>query len=93
MISRIAIVVLNIDSCHKFQAYTYNLFTQRSKYHKRSLQRQVSDEVFLEDARMKERKKCKKRAITGLSAPNGSRDIPLESQQFEQDGRRHFAEL
>ena len=36
---------------------------------------------------MKEREKCKKWAITDLNAPNGSRDIPFQSQQFEQDGR------
>ena len=41
---------------------------------------------------MKERDKCKKkkRAITDFNAPNGSRDIPLQSQEFGQDGRRHF---
>ena len=40
---------------------------------------------------MKEREKLKKKwAITDLSAPNGSRDIPSQSQEFEQDGRRHF---
>ena len=41
---------------------------------------------------MKERDKCKKKtwAITDLNAPNGSRDIPSQSQEFEQDGRRHF---
>ena len=40
---------------------------------------------------MKEREKCKKRAITDLNAPNGSRDIP--SQEFEQYGRRHFVDF
>ena len=40
---------------------------------------------------MKEREKCrKKRAITDLNAPNGSRDIPFQSQEFGQDGHRHF---
>ena len=40
---------------------------------------------------MKEHEKCKKkRAITDLNAPNGSRDIPFQSQEFEQYGRRHF---
>ena len=39
---------------------------------------------------MKEREKCKKRVITDLNAPNGSRDIPFQSQEFEQDGHRHF---
>ena len=40
---------------------------------------------------MKEREKCKKkRAITDLNAPNGSRDIPLQNQEFRQDGYRHF---
>ena len=40
---------------------------------------------------MKERKKCKTtRVITDLNAPNGSRDIPFQSQEFEQDGHRHF---
>ena len=42
-------------------------------------------------AQMKEREKCKKkRAITDLNAPNGSRDIPFQSQEFGQDGYRHF---
>ena len=39
---------------------------------------------------MKEREQCKKRAITDLNAPNGSRDIPFQIQEFEQDGRRHY---
>ena len=39
---------------------------------------------------MKEREKCKDGAITDLNAPNGSRDIPSQSQEFEQDGCRHF---
>ena len=39
---------------------------------------------------MKEHEKCKKRAITDLNAPNGSRDIPFKSQEFGQDGRRNF---
>ena len=39
---------------------------------------------------MKECEKCKKRAITDLNAPNGSRDIPFQSHEFEQCGRRHF---
>ena len=32
----------------------------------------------------------KKRAITDLNAPNGSQDIQFQSQEFEQDGHRHF---
>ena len=32
----------------------------------------------------------KKRAIIDLNAPSGSRDIPFQSQEFEQDGRRHL---
>ena len=39
---------------------------------------------------MKEREKCKKRAITDLNVPSGSRDIPFQSQEFGQDGYRHF---
>ena len=39
---------------------------------------------------MGEREKCKEQAITDLNAPNGSRDIPFQSQEFGQDGRRHF---
>ena len=35
---------------------------------------------------MKQREKWKKKwAITDLNAPNGSRDIPLQSQEFELD--------
>ena len=41
-------------------------------------------------AQMKEREKCKKRAIADLNAPNGSQDIPFQSQEFGQDGYRHF---
>ena len=29
-------------------------------------------------------------AITDLNAPNGSGDIPFQSQEFGQDGHRHF---
>ena len=39
---------------------------------------------------MKEHGKCKKRAITDLNAPNCSRDIPFQSEEFGQDGHRHF---
>ena len=35
-------------------------------------------------------KNAKKRAITHLNAPNGSRDISFQSQKFGQDGYRHF---
>ena len=42
---------------------------------------------------MKEREKCKERAITDLNAPNGSQDIPFQSQEFEQNGQRHFVGL
>ena len=39
---------------------------------------------------MKEREKCKKQAITNLNKPNGSRDFLFQSQEFGQDGHRHF---
>ena len=39
---------------------------------------------------MKERENAKRRAITDFSAPNSSRDIPFQSQEFGQDGHRHF---
>ena len=44
---------------------------------------------------MKERDKCKKNepSLTDVNAPNGSRYIPFQSQQFEQDGRRHFVDF
>ena len=35
-------------------------------------------------------KNAKKRAITDLNAPNGSWDVPFQSQEFGQDGHRHF---
>ena len=35
-------------------------------------------------------KNAKKRAISDLNALYGSRDIPFQSQEFGQDGRRHF---
>ena len=33
---------------------------------------------------------AKKRAINDLNAPDGSRDISFQSQEFGQDGHRHF---
>ena len=33
---------------------------------------------------------AKKQAITDLNVLNGSRDIPLQSQEFGQDGHCHF---
>ena len=36
-------------------------------------------------------KNTKERAITDLNAPNGSRDIPFQSQESEQDGRSPFS--
>ena len=39
---------------------------------------------------MKERENAKKLAITDLNAPNGSRDVSSQSEEFEQDGCRHF---
>ena len=41
---------------------------------------------------MKEHEKCQKQPLADLNAPNGSnsRDIPLQSQEFEQDRCRHF---
>ena len=38
-------------------------------------------------------KNAKQRAVTDLNAPNGSRDIPFQSQKFEQYGRRHFVDF
>ena len=38
-------------------------------------------------------KNAKQRAVTDLSALNGSRDNACQSQEFEQDGRRHFVGL
>ena len=38
-------------------------------------------------------KNAKKGAITDLNAPNGSQDIPFQSQEFEQYGRRHFVDF
>ena len=42
---------------------------------------------------MKERENAKQRAVTDLNAPNGSRDIPFQSQEFEKYGRRHFVDF
>ena len=39
---------------------------------------------------MKERENAKKRAITDLNASNDSQDILFQSQEFGQDGHRHF---
>ena len=43
--------------------------------------------------KLKSVKNAKKGAITDLNAPNGSRDIPFQSQEFEQYGRRHFVDF
>ena len=32
----------------------------------------------------------RKRAITDFNEPNGSRDIPFQSQELRQDGYSHF---
>ena len=44
---------------------------------------------------MKEREKWGKTEwrITDLNVPNGSRDIPFQSQEFEQYGCRHFVDF
>ena len=43
---------------------------------------------------MKEPEKCKKiLPFTEFNVPNGSWDIPLQSQKSEQDGRRHFEDF
>ena len=39
---------------------------------------------------MKECGKCKKRVITDLITPNGSQDIPVQSQEFWQNVHCHF---
>ena len=45
-------------------------------------------------AQMKELEKRKKmRALTDLNAPNGSRDITFQSEEFGQDGHRHFVDF
>ena len=35
----------------------------------------------------------KKWAITDLNAPGGSRDIHFQSQEFDQEVRRHFVDF
>ena len=35
-------------------------------------------------------KTARKQAITDLNVPNGSRDIPFQTQEFGEDGHRHF---
>ena len=42
---------------------------------------------------MKEHEQCKNRAITDLNVSNSSRDIPFQSQEFEQYGGRHFVDF
>ena len=39
---------------------------------------------------MKERENAKNEPPPALNAPNGSRDTPIQSQEFEEDGRRHL---
>ena len=38
-------------------------------------------------------KNAKQQAITDLNAPNGSRDIPFQSQECEQYGHHHFVDF
>ena len=38
-------------------------------------------------------KNAKERADTDFNAPNGSRNIPFQSQEFEHDGCRHFVDF
>ena len=35
----------------------------------------------------------KRRAVTDLNAPNGSKDILFQSQEFKRYGRRHFVDF
>ena len=42
---------------------------------------------------MKEREKCKRTSHHRPQGANGSRDIPFQSQEFEQYGRRHFVDF
>ena len=42
---------------------------------------------------MKEHEKWKKTSHHCLDLPNGSGDIPFQSQEFEQYGRRHFVDF
>ena len=42
---------------------------------------------------MKSVKTEKKTGITDPNVPNGSRDIPFQSYEFEQYGRRHFVDF
>ena len=59
---------------------------------------EVENTVVKENLRSKKKlssnerawKMQKKRAIADLNAPNGSRDIPFQSQEFGQDGHCHF---
>ena len=44
-------------------------------------------------AQMKEREKCRRRAITDLNVPKGSRDIQFQSHEFEQYGCCHFVDF
>ena len=41
---------------------------------------------------MKEHEKMQEIAMTDLNSQNGSRDIPFQSQEFEQDGCRQFVD-
>ena len=38
----------------------------------------------------KSKKNAEKQGITNLNAPNGSQDIPFQSQQIWQDGHHHL---
>ena len=61
--------------------WLFRLFSTLLKGHLRSKKKLSSNERAW---------KMQKRAINDLNAPNGSRDISFQSQEFGQDGHRHF---
>ena len=52
-----------------------------------SVKRKLRSKIKL---KYKSVKNAKRRTITDLNAPNGSQDIPFQSQEFGQAGHRHF---
>ena len=80
----------------KVLVYVLSYLVERIKYSKGlfscSIQSLKKGKLWLKKVKLKRKsvKNAKNWAITHLNVPNGSQDIPFQSQEFEQDGCCHF---
>ena len=80
-------------SCQKLRSTDPSIHNPANKYNRcclRQLDGTRETPVEKSLAQIKEREKYQKNE---LNAPNGSRDIALQSQEFEQDGRRNLVDF